>query len=77
MISGHSIFTGFCGLTGCQWDPWDRGVTTWYQSLGTRIPRTRWGTSLDHSFIVHFDELMCDVCLNCMKYINEKWYMEH
>ena len=27
MISEHPIFTGFRGLTGCQWDPRDRGVT--------------------------------------------------
>ena len=26
-ISGHPISTGFYGLTGCQRDPWDRGVT--------------------------------------------------
>ena len=29
------------------------------KSLGTRIPRTRWGTILDHAFMVHFDELIC------------------
>ena len=27
VISGHTISTGFCGLTGCQQDPRDRGVT--------------------------------------------------
>ena len=27
MISEHPIFTGFRGLTGCQRDPRDRGVT--------------------------------------------------
>ena len=27
MISGHPIFTGFRGLTGCQPDPRDKGVT--------------------------------------------------
>ena len=27
MISGHPISTGFLRLTGCQWDPRDRGVT--------------------------------------------------
>ena len=27
VISEHPIFTGFRGLTGCQRDPWDRGVT--------------------------------------------------
>ena len=39
MISGHSIFIGFHRLTGCQRDPRDRGVTTWYDSIGTRVPR--------------------------------------
>ena len=29
----------FRRLTGSQWTPRDRGVTTWYQSLGIRIPR--------------------------------------
>ena len=38
-ISGYPISIGFRGLTGCQWDPWDRGVTAWYQSLGKRLPR--------------------------------------
>ena len=28
----------FRGLTGCQRDPRDRGVTTWYQSIGIRLP---------------------------------------
>ena len=28
VISGHPISMGFCRLTGCQWDPRDRGVTT-------------------------------------------------
>ena len=28
VISGHSIFTGFYRLTGCQRDPRDRGVTS-------------------------------------------------
>ena len=37
----------------------DTSFTTWYQSLGTRILKTRWGTGLDHAFIMHFDELMC------------------
>ena len=23
----------FRRLTSCQWDPWDRGITAWYQSL--------------------------------------------
>ena len=27
MISGHPISTSFRRLTGCQWDPRDRGVT--------------------------------------------------
>ena len=62
MISGHLISTGFHGLVGCQRDPRDRGVIAWYQSSGTRIPRTRWGTGLDHAFIVHFDELICVMC---------------
>ena len=39
VISGHPISIGFCRLTGCQRDPWDRGVITWYQSLGKQLPR--------------------------------------
>ena len=39
VISEHSIFTGFHGLTGFQRDPRDRGVTAWYQSIDIRIPR--------------------------------------
>ena len=62
MISGHPISIGFRGLTGCQRDPRDRDVKAWYQSLCTQIPRTRWGTGLDHAFIVHFDELICVMC---------------
>ena len=31
----------------------DTSFTSWYDSLGTQIPRTRWGTGLDHVFIVH------------------------
>ena len=27
VISEYPIFTGFCGLTSCQRDPRDRGVT--------------------------------------------------
>ena len=27
VASGYSISTGFRRLTGCQRDPWDRGVT--------------------------------------------------
>ena len=62
VASGYTTPTGFRRLTGCQWTPGIWGVTAWYQSLGTRIPRTRWGTDLDHAFIVHFDELMCVIC---------------
>ena len=33
----------FHGLTGCQGTHRFWGVTAWYQSLGTRVPRA-WGT---------------------------------
>ena len=46
------------------------GITTWYHSLGMRIPRTRWGTGLDHASIVHFDDLNCDVCVAYMFVLN-------
>ena len=62
VASGYPTPTGFHRLTGCQRDPRDRGVTSWYQSLGTQIPRTQWGIGLDHAFIMHFDELMCVIC---------------
>ena len=59
VASGCPTPIGFRRLTGFQRDPRDRGVTTWYQSLGTRIPRTQWGMSLDHAFIMQFDKLTC------------------
>ena len=34
---------------------WTLGIGV--SQLGLRISRTRWGTGLDHAFIVHFDEL--------------------
>ena len=39
VASGYPTPIGFRRLTGCQWDPWDRGVTAWYQSIGTQVPR--------------------------------------
>ena len=39
VIAGHLISIGVCGLTGCQRDPRDRGLTAWYQSIGIRLPR--------------------------------------
>ena len=39
VASGYPAPTGFRRLTGCQRDARDRGVTTWYQSLGKRLPR--------------------------------------
>ena len=35
----------------------DYSFTTRYYSLGIRIPRTRWGTGLDHASIMHLGEL--------------------
>ena len=29
--------------------PENWGVTAWYQSLGIRIPRARWGMGLEHA----------------------------
>ena len=39
VASSYPISTGLCSLMGCQQDPKDRGVTAWYQSIGTRVPR--------------------------------------
>ena len=39
VASGYPISIGLCRLTGCQRDPWDRGVIAWYQSIGTRVPK--------------------------------------
>ena len=39
----------------------DTSFTAWYDSLGTQIPRTRWGMGLDHASILHFDDLICNV----------------
>ena len=45
-------------------------VTAWCKSLGTRIPSTRWGTGLEHAYIMNFDKLTwvlhtC-LCLTCL-----------
>ena len=39
----------FRGLTGSQRTPRFWGVTAWYQSLGTRVPRASGDLSLGHS----------------------------
>ena len=39
VASGYPISTGSRRLTGCQRDLRDRGVTAWYQSISTRVPR--------------------------------------
>ena len=39
VASDYPISIGFRRLTGCQQDPQDRGFITWYQSIGTRVPR--------------------------------------
>ena len=39
----------------------DTSFTARYDSLGTPIPRTLWGTGLDHASIVHFDDLICNL----------------
>ena len=36
---GYPTPTGFRRLTGRQRDPRDKGVTSWYQSIGIRVPR--------------------------------------
>ena len=38
MMLGQQKSEGLSRLTGCQQDPWDRGVTAWYQSLGKQLP---------------------------------------
>ena len=40
--------TGFRRLTVVNRTPGFWGVTAWYQSLGIRIPRARWGMGLRH-----------------------------
>ena len=39
VASGYPTSIGFRKLTGCQRDPRDRGVTAWYQSIGTLVRR--------------------------------------
>ena len=39
VVSSYPTPTGSRRLTGCQRDPRDRGVTVWYKSIGTRVPR--------------------------------------
>ena len=41
--------TGFRRLTVVNGTPGFWGVTAWYQSLGIRIPRARWGMGLGHA----------------------------
>ena len=48
----------------------DTSFTAQCQDLGTRIPKTRCGTGLDHASIVHFDDLSCEVCDTCMFMLN-------
>ena len=40
---------GFRRLTVVNGTPGFWGVTAWYQSLGIRIPRARWGMGLGHA----------------------------
>ena len=42
-VGSPDIHECFHGLTGSQRTPGIWGVTAWYQSLGTRVPRA-WGT---------------------------------
>ena len=46
MVSGYPTPMNLPRVDGLSKDPWDRGVTALYQSLGTRIPMTRWGMGL-------------------------------
>ena len=41
--------TGFLRLTVVSKTPGFWGVTAWYQSLGIRIPRARWGMGLGYA----------------------------
>ena len=45
--------TGFCRLTVVNGTPGFWGVIAWYQSLGIRIPRARWGMGLGHAVNVY------------------------
>ena len=42
VVSGHPKSTGILRVEGLSTGLPDLGVTAWYQSLGIRIPRTRW-----------------------------------
>ena len=50
MYGSHDMrHTGFPRLTVVNGTPGFWGVTTWYQSLGIRIPRAWWGMGLGHA----------------------------
>ena len=50
MYGSHDMRqTGFRRLTMVNETPGFWGVTAWYQSLGIRIPRARWGMGLGHA----------------------------
>ena len=50
MYGSHDMrHTGFHRLTVVNGTPGFWGVTTWYQNLGIRIPRARWGMGLGHA----------------------------
>ena len=50
MYRSHDMrHTRFCMLTVVNGTPEFWGVTAWYQSLGIRIPRARWGLGLGHA----------------------------
>ena len=50
MYGSHDMrHTGFRRLTVVIGTPGFWGVTTWYQSLGIRIPKAQWGMGLGHA----------------------------
>ena len=50
MYGSHDMrHTGFRRLTIVNGTPGIWGATTWYQSLGIRIPRAQWGMDLGHA----------------------------
>ena len=77
VVSGHPKSTRFHRLTGCQWDPQVLGCHSLVSELRYINIYDSIGTSLDHAFVVHFDDLICVVYWMILCYMLGKWYMEN
>ena len=69
MYGSHDMrHTGFCRLTVVNGTPGFWGDTAWYQSLGIRIPRARWGMGLGHYSFHDRVSGINKICFLCSSY---------